>query len=389
MTNPAPASKKRVRKANPQSLSLAETVIANVRKDLKSPLAACSLEDAVQQNADLRVTGWIKTGIWAVDHLIGRMRGIPLGLCGTIWGDENVGKSALSQYLIRSVQRLGGAVELFDFDGTLNPVWLRNYGCNLKDIILPDAATLEDAYDVMQSTFTHMYGPVRTIREREKELKALKDAPPLLSIIDTVAAAPVRAGMERDSAEDHVVGRKAAVLSEGNQNLRGWMRNRPAAVIFLNEVREVIGGMSRFGVQTKMPGGRSLRFVSAWILRLTRGESIYRTRKGVKRRVGFQVIAKTGKSKYGEGHSESKFIISTHEGPEGGPHPAMSNWLFLKDNGLIKPAGEKVGIVGMDNVGKFTEAEWPDVMQAHERDIRKMLRSTLYAEDSQRAVDTK
>lgn len=351
----------------------AASVVEGINKVLKSEHAAVTL-GSVAKKDDFRRTGWLPSGLYAIDYLLGDMEGLPLGVCGTICGDEATGKSSLTQFLMMRVQDQAGVNVYYDFDGDLQPKRLRNYGLDLDNIVVPDVTTIEEAFDSMQGAFASVYGDVQGARKRKEAAK--KVGVPMLCVFDSIAAASTKRRVEAESAEDAVVGRKAAVLSEQNENLRLYLRGRLATVIFINELREDIGGNPRFGRQLKMPGGRSLRYISRWMLKLNRGKSIKDSNDRV---TGFIVWATTLKSSYGQPFTTQKFIISTEKGAAGGPHPAKSNMLFLKDNGLLVAKGGKgVLIRGLkDEIGVFSKREWPDVMREHDEKIRAVIRERL------------
>lgn len=348
----------------------AAKVLQGIRDAMKSEFAGQTLGEAVKKRQDYRLTGWVESGIWAIDYLLGDFRGVPLGVNGTIMGDEATGKSALTQFLMRCFQEAGGTEVYFDFDGDLQSQRLGGYGINLDNVIVPEVDTIEEAFDCIAGAFTNLYGKHVGPRRRKKESKS--SGPPLLCIFDSIAAAGTKARVNAGSAEDVVIGRKALVLSEQNENLRRYIRGRPASVIFINELREDIGANARFGRQLKMPGGRSLRYMSRWMLKLARGKPFRDKDNHV---LGFPIWASTLKSSYGQPYSTEKFYLSAIKGPHGGPHPAKSNWMFLKEHAMLGAKGDKgVFIRGLkDEVGVFAKADWPDVMKSHKKKIKAML----------------
>lgn len=352
----------------------AAKVVEGIRKAFKSEYAASTLAEATGNGKhDFRRTGWLRTGLWAIDFLLGDMNGIPLGVAGTVCGDENVGKSSLIQFFMKCVQEADGTNVYYDYDGDLQPKRLLGYGIDLGRVVVPDVVTIEEGFDSLGQAFASVYGDVQSTRKRKEAAKRVNV--PMMAVFDSIAAANTKRRRDAKSAEDSVVGRKAAVLSEQNENLRLYLRGRPATVIFINELREDIGGTNRFGKVLKMPGGRSLRYMSRWMLKLSRGQKIRRNKDD--RVVAFEVYAHTLKSSYGQVFATQRFILSTVKGEEGGPHPVRSNYLFLKDNGLLIAKGKKGDIIrGLkEEVGIFHKTEWPDVMREHEDKIVEIIKA--------------
>jgi hypothetical protein len=82
-----------------------------------------------------------------------------------------------------------------------------------------------------------------------------------LVIVDSVAAMVPRAEVE-GAVGDLQVGAQARVMGKAMRKLTGVAHHRGAAIIFINQVREKIGGFG-FGDPTTTPGGRALKFFAS------------------------------------------------------------------------------------------------------------------------------
>jgi hypothetical protein len=166
---------------------------------------------------------------------------------------------------------------------------------------------------------------------------------------------------------------------------RVFMAGRPLVLACVNEARDNFdsGWGGGFAPTTKMPHGRALKHFASTILRAGRVKTLNKTIKKRKVNTGCHIELVAQKARLGVPGRKAKIVLSfSREPSEGGPHPARSNFLFLKENGLLKPRGSKgVTIADMaDTVGIFKENEFGDVMQEHRTAIKRLLKSELSAD---------
>jgi RecA/RadA recombinase len=390
-----PALAARKPKRTTPSVSLVGAVLASVNKRLGNEAAAVALNTVPRGQHGGSVTGWVKTGIWALDWIIGDWRGIPLGRISVIWGDEGCGKSSLAQYLIGRFQRKTGGLALYlDYDNALDAEQLERGGIDLNRVIQADVVTLEEGYDAIKGGIEGMYGVTAVMRaggkrRKKSETVASKSEPasattaPMLVVFDSVSAAGARDLHEEEDAESYHVGTEARVVSAQNKKLRQWIRHKPIHVILLAESRANIGGVGRFAPQSKMAGARSLRFTPSTILKVGNAGAI---RKG-ERVVGHRMyVSVDRKARLGRPGRKAEIVISySHKPGQGGPNAALSNLLFLDEVvKIVKRKGEAgITLRGLEDVvGTFRRSEWPSVMATHEKAILTVVRERL-ADDTE------
>ncbi|MFN7628016.1 MAG: DNA recombination/repair protein RecA, partial [Pirellula sp.] len=80
-------------------------------------------------------------------------------------------------------------------------------------------------------------------------------------VIDSVAALVPRQELEGEIGDSHV-GLQARLMSQSMRKLTGAIARSKTAVIFINQIREKIGGMS-YGSPETTPGGRALKFYAS------------------------------------------------------------------------------------------------------------------------------
>lgn len=397
-----PALSKSPKEKRGASVSMVNAVLASVNKRLGNEAAAVSLGSVPKGQHGGSVSGWIKTGIWALDWIFGNWRGIPLGRITAMWGDEGCGKSSLSQYLIGRFQRKPGGMALYlDYDNALDDEQLERGGIDLDRVIQAEVVTLEEGYDAIKGGVEGMYGDMSVTRangkKKKKGNKVKPDAEgkpvaekgtrsdaPLLVVFDSVSAAGARELHEEEDAESYHIGAEARIISQQNKKLRQWIRGKPAHVILLAESRANIGAVGKFAPQSKMAGARSLRFAPSTILRVGNAGAIRKGDKIVGHRMYIQVDRK---ARLGRPGRKAEIVISySHKPGEGGPNPAKSNLLFLDEVvKIVKKKGEAgITLKGLEDVvGTFKRSEWPEVMAKHEKAILAVVREKMRDDDGE------
>jgi recombination protein RecA len=91
-------------------------------------------------------------------------------------------------------------------------------------------------------------------------------------IIDSVAALVPKAEIEGEMS-DQQMGLQARLMSKALRKLTGSLNKSKTTMIFINQIREKIGGFG-FGQQTTTTGGRALKFYSSVRMEIKRIGSI-------------------------------------------------------------------------------------------------------------------
>ena len=297
------------------------------------------LGDNDHMNVDVTSSGSI-----TIDVALG-VGGYPKGRIIEIYGPESSGKTTVAVQAIAEVQKNGGRAAFIDAEHALDPIYAKNLGVNVNELLLSQPDTGEQALEICDALVK-------------------SDAVDIV-VIDSVAALVPQAEIDGEMGDSHV-GLQARLMSQALRKLSGTMNKTKTTAIFINQLREKVGVM--FGNPETTPGGRALKFYSSIRLDVRRGEQI---------KVGDQIVGnktniKVVKNKvappfktapvdimYGEGISREGEIIDI----------ASDLAIIDKSVAWYSYNGEKIG-QGKENVKIFLK-ENPVLRDELEQKIRE------------------
>ena len=181
----------------------------------------------------------ISTSSFELDAALG-IGGIPRGRVTEIYGPESSGKTTLALHIVANAQKNGGIAAFIDAEHALDPIYTRNLGVNIEELLLSQPDSGEQALEITEIL--------------------LKSGALDVIVIDSVAALVPRAELEGEMGDTHV-GLQARLMSKAMRKLTGVVSKTKTSVIFINQLREKIGIM--FGNPEVTPGGRALKFYSS------------------------------------------------------------------------------------------------------------------------------
>jgi len=211
----------------------------------------------------------ISTGSLSLDIALGG-QGIPRARVVEVFGPESSGKTTLALHVVAQAQRQGGIAAFIDAEHALDPSWAKKLGVELETLLVSQPSSGEEAMHIAEML--------------------IKSNAVDVIVIDSVAALVPQKELEGEIGDSHV-GLQARLMSQSLRKLTGAISKSKASVIFINQIREKIGGM--FGNPETTPGGRALKFYSSCridvrrIGQLKEGEVV----------IGQRVRAKVGKNK--------------------------------------------------------------------------------------------
>ena len=224
------------------------------------------------------------SGSLTLDLALGR-GGIPRGRLIEVFGPTSAGKTTLALLHIAEVQRAGeGRAAFIDAEHTFDPVLAAEYGVDLSELIYVDPETAENAIDIADALIRS--GEVRLV------------------VIDSVSALTPSKIVE-SSIEQQTMGLLARFMSTTCQKLNGPAYANDCTVLFINQIREKIGGFSPAGTPTTTSGGRALPFYSSVRLNVRAGDQL----KNKDDVYGHIVKVKVVKNKVGTPHKEAAFPL--------------------------------------------------------------------------------
>lgn len=192
----------------------------------------------------------IPSGSLLLDRALG-IGGYPKGRIIEIFGPESSGKTTLALHAIAQVQKMGGRAAFIDAENAIDPVYARNLGVNIDELILSQPDSGEQGLNIM--------------------LMLIDSGAVDLVVVDSVAALVPQAELDGEMS-DLQVGAQARMMSKAMRKLAGMMNHNECTAIFINQLREKVGVM--YGNPETTPGGRALKFYSSVRLDIRKADVI-------------------------------------------------------------------------------------------------------------------
>ncbi len=285
----------------------------------------------------------ISTGSVSLDLACG-IGGLPKGRIIEIYGPESSGKTTLALHVIAEAQKQGGKCAFIDAEHALDPVYAKNLGVIVDELLVAQPDTGEDALEICEML--------------------VRSAAISVIVIDSVAALVPKSEIEGDMGDNHV-GLQARLMSQALRKITGVANKTGTMIIFINQLREKIGVM--FGNPETTTGGRALKFYSSVRLDVRRVESIKQGDNVIGNRTKVKVV----KNKvappfkftefdimYGTGISKAGDILDC----------AVDAGIIEKSGAWYSYGGERIG-QGRENVKAYLN-ERPELLDSLEQQIK-------------------
>lgn len=298
----------------------------------------------------------ISTGSVSLDIACG-IGGLPKGRIIEIFGPESSGKTTLALHVIAEAQKDGGKAAFIDAEHALDPVYAKNLGVDIDNLLVSQPDTGEDALEICEMLI------------RSGALSVV--------VVDSVAALVPKAEIEGDMGDSHM-GQQARLMSQALRKLTGVANKTNTMIIFINQLREKIGVM--FGNPETTTGGRALKFYASLRLDVRRIESIKqgdniignRTRvKIVKNKVAPPFKMTEFDIMYGEGISRPGDILDC--AAEAGIIEKSGSWYSYQGTRIAQ---------GRENVKEYLKSN-PELMNSLEAQIKEKYIAKKTGEESQ------
>ena len=260
----------------------------------------------------------VSSGSLSLDIALG-IGGYPKGRIIEIFGPESSGKTTFALHAIAEVQKKGGRAAFIDAEHALDPVYAKNLGVNIDELLLSQPDTGEQALEICDAL--------------------VKSGAINIVVIDSVAALVPQAEIEGEMGDNHV-GLQARLMSQALRKLSGTIAKTNTIAIFINQLREKVGVL--FGNPETTTGGRALKFYSSIRMDVRRAEAIkqgenvigsFTKVKIVKNKVAPPFKAATIEIMYGTGVSKLGEIIDI----------ATEDGIIEKSGSWYSYNGEKIG----------------------------------------------
>lgn len=306
-------------------------------------------ERAAQMNIET-----ISTGSISLDLASG-VGGVPKGRIVEIYGPESSGKTTLTLHIVAEAQKKGGKAAFIDAEHALDPVYAKNLGVQVDDLLVSQPDTGEQALEICD------------MLARSGALDVI--------VIDSVAALVPKAEIQGEMGDSHV-GLQARLMSQALRKIAGTVNKSNTCVIFINQLREKIGVM--FGNPETTTGGRALKFYASMRLDVRRIETI----KSGDQMLGNRTRVKVVKNKVAPPFKQAEFDIMYGQGISKAGDVldcAVEAKIVEKAGSWYSYEGERIG-QGRENVKKWLEDN-PDTLDRIEGQLLETLKPEEVTEE--------
>ena len=284
------------------------------------------------------------SGSLTLDLALG-VGGYPKGRIIEIYGPESSGKTTFALHAIAEIQKAGGRAAFIDAEHALDPVYAKNLGVNINELLLSQPDTGEQALEICEALV------------RSEAINIV--------VIDSVAALVPQAEIEGEMGDSHV-GLQARLMSQALRKLTPVVSKNNCVVIFINQLREKVGVM--FGNPETTTGGRALKFYSSVRLDVRKIETLKQNGEVIGNRTRVKIV----KNKVAPPFREAEFDILFGKGisTEGDLVDLASNAGIIQKSGAwFSYEGNKIG-QGRENAKQFL-LDNPEIREEVDRRVRE------------------
>ncbi|MHA4989539.1 recombinase RecA [Cetobacterium somerae] len=318
-----------------------ETALKQIRKDFGE---GSIMKLGENQGMNIEV---IPTGSINLDLALG-LGGVPRGRIIEVYGAESSGKTTIALHIVAQAQKMGGVAAFIDAEHALDPVYAKALGVDVEELLISQPDFGEQALEIADMLVRS--GAIDVI------------------VVDSVAALVPKAEIDGEMS-DQQMGLQARLMSKALRKLTGSINKSKTTMIFINQVRDKIGGFS-FGPQTTTTGGKALKFYSSVRMEVKRVGSV----KQGEEVIGNETVVKVTKNKVAPPFKEAKFQIMYGKGISRVGEildMALDNDIVAKSGAWFSFGDIRLG-QGKENVKARLETE-PELLAAIEEKVNQLL----------------
>lgn len=238
---------------------------------------------------------FMSSGCTTLDCVVGG--GWPLGRMWNIVGDKSTGKTLLAiEACANFARRYRGQIWYRESESAFNKEYAGALGMPLERISFIDRD--REQFDTVEQFHDDLVDCCRAAKKRGHGG---------LYILDSLDALSDEAEKKRKIGDSSFGANKAKKMSELFRRLTREIEGADVSLGIISQVRANIN--ATFGRKTSRTGGKAMDFYASQVLYLAHIETIYKTKKEVKRATGIRVRAKCDKNKVGLPFRECEFTI--------------------------------------------------------------------------------
>ena len=201
-----------------------------------------------------------------IDEILGG--GLRKGRIAMVVGQESMGKTLFTQWVIRAFQKSGEACGFIDPEKTYEAKWFKSTGVDVEKLIVVQPSSTEQAFELACAWSENGMG---------------------LIVMDSLAALIPKARVDSSLTDQEFIGLTPRKLGEGLGKFTNI--NADSLLLCTNQLRSKVGVV--YGSPEDIPGGRALRHYASYIIRVKRNGWI----KSGDDRVGYHMGIETLKNK--------------------------------------------------------------------------------------------
>lgn len=303
----------------------------------------------------------ISTGSINIDMALG-VGGVPKGRIIEIYGAESSGKTTIALHVVAQAQKNNGIVAYIDAEHALDPEYAKTLGVDVDELLISQPDYGEQALAIA-------------------EMLVNSNAVDLI-VVDSVAALVPKAEIDGEMS-DQQMGLQARLMSKALRKLTASLNKSKTTLIFINQIREKIGGFG-FGPQTTTTGGKALKFYASVRMEVKKLGNV----KQGEEIIGNETLVKITKNKVAPPFKEANFQIMYGKGiTRIGEifELALENDIVSKSGAWFSFGDIRLG-QGKENVKSRLENE-PDLFGEIEKKVLEILKSGKVTKKSRKKLE--
>ena len=297
----------------------------------------------------------ISTGSLNLDMALG-VGGVPKGRIIEVYGAESSGKTTIALHIAAETQKANGIVAYIDAEHALDPEYAKALGVDVDELLISQPDYGEQALEIA-------------------DLLVRSGAVDLI-VVDSVAALVPKAEIDGEMS-DQQMGLQARLMSKALRKLTATLNKSKTTMIFINQIRDKIGGFG-FGPQTTTTGGKALKFYASVRMEVKRVGSV----KQGDEAIGNETVVKITKNKIAPPFKEATFQIMYGKGISRVGEIldiALEYDIVAKSGAWFSFGDIRLG-QGKENVKARLESE-PELLSAIEAEVMKVMKPHSAKED--------